>query len=155
MGYTPTTWATGDTVTASALNKIENGIANAGSVASVTVDFRNGGMSGSVFCFIGYAKFVTGEGFYSIESMLEEHYTSTTTGYLRIPVCLASSEDDLAPFAFFSYNQDSQSAYTITGNISTTKVQGNVKVGDGAWASGAYYGFEILGDGKIAVAYAD
>jgi len=31
MGYTPTTWTTGDTVTASALNKIENGIANAGS----------------------------------------------------------------------------------------------------------------------------
>ena len=30
MSYTPTTWTTGDTVTASALNKIENGIANAG-----------------------------------------------------------------------------------------------------------------------------
>ena len=37
MSYTPTTWTTGDTITASALNKIENGIANAGgdSVASV------------------------------------------------------------------------------------------------------------------------
>lgn len=31
MSYTPTTWTTGDTITASALNKIENGIANAGS----------------------------------------------------------------------------------------------------------------------------
>ena len=30
MSYTPTTWNTGDTVTASAMNKIENGIANAG-----------------------------------------------------------------------------------------------------------------------------
>lgn len=30
MAYTPTTWTTGDSVTASALNKIENGIANAG-----------------------------------------------------------------------------------------------------------------------------
>lgn len=29
MSYTPTTWTTGDTITASALNKIENGIANA------------------------------------------------------------------------------------------------------------------------------
>ena len=28
--YTPTTWATGDTITATAMNKIENGIANAG-----------------------------------------------------------------------------------------------------------------------------
>ena len=29
MSYTPTTWTTGDTITASAMNKIENGIANA------------------------------------------------------------------------------------------------------------------------------
>ena len=29
MSYTPTTWNTGDTVTASAMNKIENGIAGA------------------------------------------------------------------------------------------------------------------------------
>ena len=31
MSYTPTTWTTGDTITASSLNKIEQGIANAGS----------------------------------------------------------------------------------------------------------------------------
>lgn len=31
MAYTPTTWTTGDTVTSTKLNKIENGIANAGS----------------------------------------------------------------------------------------------------------------------------
>lgn len=30
MGYTPTTWNTGDTITASALNKIEQGIADGG-----------------------------------------------------------------------------------------------------------------------------
>lgn len=32
MSYTPTTWTTGDTITATAMNKIENGIANAGGV---------------------------------------------------------------------------------------------------------------------------
>ena len=31
MSYTPTTWTTGDTITATKLNKIENGIAGAGS----------------------------------------------------------------------------------------------------------------------------
>ena len=31
MAYTPTTWTTGDTLTATAMNKIENGIAGAGS----------------------------------------------------------------------------------------------------------------------------
>lgn len=30
MSYTPTTWTTGDIISASAMNKIENGIANAG-----------------------------------------------------------------------------------------------------------------------------
>ena len=30
MSYTPTTWATGDTITAAALNKMEQGIASAG-----------------------------------------------------------------------------------------------------------------------------
>lgn len=30
--YTPTNWQTGDTITASAMNKLENGVANAGSV---------------------------------------------------------------------------------------------------------------------------
>lgn len=33
MAYTPTTWTTGDTITASAMNKIENGIANAGGIS--------------------------------------------------------------------------------------------------------------------------
>ena len=30
MSYTPTTWTTGDTITATKLNKMENGIASAG-----------------------------------------------------------------------------------------------------------------------------
>lgn len=40
MAYTPTTWTTGDTITASAMNKIENGIAGAGGYDLViTYDF--------------------------------------------------------------------------------------------------------------------
>lgn len=35
MSYTPTTWTTGDTITASAMNKIEQGIANGGSGALI------------------------------------------------------------------------------------------------------------------------
>ena len=36
MSYTPTSWSTGDTITAAAMNKIENGIANAGSATIIT-----------------------------------------------------------------------------------------------------------------------
>lgn len=37
MSYTPTQWNTGDTITASALNKIEQGIANAGSGSGAVI----------------------------------------------------------------------------------------------------------------------
>ena len=38
MSYTPTMWTTGDTITATALNKIENGIANAGGASGLVTD---------------------------------------------------------------------------------------------------------------------
>lgn len=39
MSYTPTTWQTGDTITAAALNKMEQGIAGAGGVFIVGFSF--------------------------------------------------------------------------------------------------------------------
>ena len=41
MSYTPTSWSTGDTITAAAMNKIENGIANAGGGTSGLVTDTN------------------------------------------------------------------------------------------------------------------
>ena len=41
MSYTPTTWTTGDTITATKLNKIENGIASAGSALIATASNLN------------------------------------------------------------------------------------------------------------------
>jgi hypothetical protein len=37
MSYTPTNWATGDVITAAALNKLEQGVASAGGVTVVPV----------------------------------------------------------------------------------------------------------------------
>ena len=42
MSYTPTTWHGGDVLSAEAMNKIENGIANAGSGALVVQISSNG-----------------------------------------------------------------------------------------------------------------
>ena len=63
MSYTPTTWTTGDTITASAMNKIENGIAGAGSVLLIsdndgTLDktwseIGNAIASGQIACIYG------------------------------------------------------------------------------------------------------
>lgn len=41
MAYTPTTWTTGDTITTSKLNKIEQGIAGAGGCFLVGYDTNN------------------------------------------------------------------------------------------------------------------
>lgn len=43
MSYTPTTWQTGDTITAAGLNKIEQGIANAGSAIPLVVTVTESG----------------------------------------------------------------------------------------------------------------
>lgn len=44
MAYTPTTWTTGDTITASALNKIEQGIAEGGGGALIVTTSLQGGI---------------------------------------------------------------------------------------------------------------
>ena len=54
MAYTPTTWNTGDTITATAMNKIENGIANAG----------GGGGGGTFFYTVTATNFPTGTSTY-------------------------------------------------------------------------------------------
>lgn len=41
MSYTPTNWTTGDTITASSLNKIEQGIANAGSALICNLEYND------------------------------------------------------------------------------------------------------------------
>ena len=48
MAYTPTTWATGDTITAAKMNKLENGVANAGSVLIVTYNNDTGRLDKTV-----------------------------------------------------------------------------------------------------------
>lgn len=57
MSYTPTTWTTGDTITASAMNKIEQGIASAGNVMRGMIlapkDFNS---ASHMFGAIGYFK---------------------------------------------------------------------------------------------------
>lgn len=47
MSYTPTTWTTGDTITATAMNKIENGIANAGSGWDAVIRLTHANNSGA------------------------------------------------------------------------------------------------------------
>lgn len=155
MSYTPTTWTTGDTITASALNKIENGIADAGGggVASVCVIYDNS-WGGTVSGGYGYAQYTQNR--YSIEGPMTDMSGNApyfSRFYFSIP--LTSSDDDFKPYILFDTVFDGMSSYTITGNISTTKIQANRRSGASTWDSITYYGFEVMGDGVITVTYAD
>ena len=61
MAYTPTNWSTGDTITATKLNKLENGVANSGGrkYPTVTVNITHKTEDHSWFSF-GYAKYENG-----------------------------------------------------------------------------------------------
>ena len=153
MSYTPTSWTTGDTITATKLNKLENGVANAGSVATVCVNFNDGGMTGSVAVFVGYAQYTNN--LYSIESPIFEHYSTVPCARFYIPVPLPPTGDDFKAYIFFNYYTDNLAEYTVSGNISSTKIEANPRSGASTWFSETWYGFEVTGDGQIDVAYAD
>ena len=53
MSYTPTSWSTGDTITAAAMNKIEQGIANAGGGVSGLCTVTTGTMDKSYNDLLG------------------------------------------------------------------------------------------------------
>lgn len=157
MSYTPTSWTTGDTITATAMNKIENGIANAGNVATVIVDFNKGGASGLLgtqFFYVGYAQYINDV--YSIESIMPE-YTAIAPyqGRCYIPVPLTDDGDDFKPYIFFDGVNYSGMTFTVTGDISSEDINGMVRIGASQWSSSGFIGFEVSGNGKIVVEYID
>ena len=156
MSYTPHEWSTGETITAAKLNALENGVGSAGSVATVCVNWNDGGLSGSVLCYVGYAKAIPGEDFYSIESPLYEHFCTAPNiarDYIAVP--LPPSGDDFKAYIFFDDSYHSFALFDVEGNISDTQIEAAVKIGSSEWASAAYFGFEVTGDGTIAVSYYD
>lgn len=60
MAYTPNTWATGDTITAAKLNNMESGIANACTVASVSLSATGFDYGSKTFGYIVYASYNNG-----------------------------------------------------------------------------------------------
>ena len=156
MSYTPHEWTTGETITAAKLNALENGAASGGSVATVCVNWNDGGMGGSVLCYIGYAKPVPGEDFYSIESPIYERYcTAPYTARDYFTVALPPSGDDFKAYIFFGNDYHSMALFDVEGGISDTEIEAYKKMGGSQWESSVFYGFEVTGDGTINVSYND
>ena len=85
MSYEPTTWKSGDTVTSAKLNKIEQGIANAG-----------GGGGGSNVVVVGIA--VTRNNDESVTVTSDKTFAELKTAYEggAILICNISAEDNLS-----------------------------------------------------------
>lgn len=81
MSYTPTTWATGDTVTAALLNKMEQGISAASSGGG-------GGSGGGVLVVTA----TLSSGTYTLDMTASELETALTS--VPFAVCKTLNEDD-------------------------------------------------------------
>lgn len=137
MSYTPTTWTTGDTITASAMNKIEQGIANAGGFAVVALSATGYNSSSHTFGSIGYAKRTNNVwSLISGDSYDVFGYTTPLTNV--VPPMNTMVSEDLCPF-LFNVNADE---LVITGNISDTLEplyydSGSLVIGGGYRISGS------------------
>lgn len=157
MSYTPHTWVDNETITAAKLNNLEEGVQEAaqsggGKVAAVSIKYS--GWEGSVGFYVAYARDVNGT--LSIESPMQEYYSYSPYGSnFYIPVPLTSESDEFKPYILWKWDFDQYNSYTIIGDISTTKVTALLRNDESTWYSGDYLGFEVMGDGEIAVSYFD
>ena len=117
MSYTPTTWTTGDTVSASDFNRIEQGIANAGGGGVAVVTFSATGYSSStkLFGLIAYASYENGSWVFLCDDDGEWiHLNGNAAPWVRgVPLLMA---DNMYPFLV---NPDSDELNT-TGGVSDT-----------------------------------
>ena len=104
MSYTPTTWTTGDTITATALNKIENGIANADGAFDAIVDISHTGNTSDPTVFTAV------KGSYAVlYQMLESghmprmmvNYYDTITGIIGCSACISAYNWDADYISFY------------------------------------------------------
>lgn len=147
MSYTPTTWTTGDTITASAMNKIENGIAGAGN--NVVVQFSVTGF-GTVTNLYGYIVY----GIYDAQNsrwVLEQDNSNYWTGIYGFandaptflpPYLTVIPNDNIGLFFIL----DADASITTAGNITSESA---LYYNYGSLVPDAY---RITGDGSISLA---
>ena len=121
MAYTPTNWATGDTVTATKLNKLEQGVANAGSAMIVDT---NGEYTGNV------GEFYYNETLNATFAQIYDALADGTPVYIRRNIETNGYSSDYAccsalysVLCAFKYN-DNYSVVDLTGSPDLEKIAG-------------------------------
>lgn len=149
MAYTPTTWNTGDDVTATKLNKLENGVANAGSGGSAVVQLSTTGYATTSHCY-GHIVYGIYDAQYSRWVIERDNYDYWIGIYgfaneapKIIPLYLTIIPNDNIGLFFIA---DSNASVTTTGNIASESA---LYFNYGSLVSDAY---RITGDGSISLA---
>ena len=148
MSYTPTSWSTGDAITAAAMTKIENGIANAGGggFATVTVSATGYSSASRQFAQLVYARQVNGNWVVIDDNQADwcEVYGYSEPVYKVLPPQYTMISSDVYPF-IVSVNADE---VVTTGGVSNTPVNVYFNMGS-LLPSGNGQGYRITGSGSI------
>ena len=118
MSYTPTTWTTGDTITATAMNKIENGIANAGS-ACIRLSATGIGSGTKNYCAFVYAYRDNNTWVVCNDDDMGAGWITIAgyaTPYAKV-VCIPLPSDNDVGLFLLDYINDNKS---VTGDITST-----------------------------------
>lgn len=143
MSYTPTTWTTGDTITAQKMNKLEQGVANAGGAACIRLSATDFNSTSRLFGFLVYAYLDNGS--WIVECDADE-YWEPIYGYnepARRLVCKPLPSDENVGLFLVDEVDNIQ---TITGNISTTPT--TLYFSYGSVVQGNNTAYRITGDGS-------
>ena len=144
MSYT---WQNGDLITAERLNSMKS------SVATVIVDTDSDAWQYDCAFMLVYIKMRDGR--YPLDGQIAyEGVCWIPGGRAYIPCSIPPESDDYGLYVLFPDVVDSFASYTISGDISQTKITAQVYQ-DGSWISDFWYGFKVSGDGMVVVSYND
>lgn len=148
MSYEPHTWQTGETITAAGLNKIEQGIANAGSggTATIKISATGFGSTSHLFGWIVFAYKDANDAWIVANDVMDDLPNINLYGFtepeIRLAVVPLSSDDNVGLFLIDAVN-DSR---TITGDISTTPT--TIAYSYGSIIEGGNNAYRITGNGS-------
>ena len=144
MGFTPKQWTTGNRVTSTDLNRIENGIASAGGCACVGISASGFSSGSKMFGYIVYAHLDNNSWVVDIDDL--DGASIVLFGYdkpLRTFACIPLPSDDDYGVFLIDCIDDSR---VITGSISTSPT--TIHYTYGSLIDGGNNAYRITGNGS-------
>ena len=132
MAYTPTQWNTGDDVTATKLNKMENGIANAGGGGSIFYEATTTNFPSSSANTVGWFVYIKKSG--------NAYSTATMLGSISLPIVVYGNQTGCwFSEAIVPSLEDYYLAFFLASGVTLTASTGGLSSTPTATSSGNVY----------------